>query len=87
MMSRLILLRLRNVSDISYRENQETHFVFSNFIYFFENSAVFLDIMEKYCGAGQTTDDNIIRLMRFSCLISKATNTHSEYVILISFPR
>ena len=25
--------------------------------------------------------------MRFACLITKATNTHSEYVILIAFPR
>ena len=28
--SRLILLRMRNVSDKSCRENQNTHFVFSN---------------------------------------------------------
>jgi len=25
--------------------------------------------------------------MRFACWITKATNTHSEYVILIAFPR
>ena len=30
--SRLILLRMRNVSDKSCRENQNTHFVFSNFL-------------------------------------------------------
>jgi len=33
-----------------------------------------------------TTDDNIIMLMRFACWIPKAANTHSEYVILIDFP-
>jgi len=27
-----------------------------------------------------------IWLMRFACWIPKATNTHSEYVILIAFP-
>jgi hypothetical protein len=43
--------------------------------------------VEKYYRAGQATDDNIIRRMRFACCIPKATNTHSEYVILIAFPR
>jgi hypothetical protein len=36
--SRLILLRMRNVSDKSCTENQNTHFVFSIF-FFFENRA------------------------------------------------
>jgi len=31
--SRSFLLRMRNVSDKSYTENQKTHFVFSNFFY------------------------------------------------------
>ena len=31
--------------------------------------------------------DNIIQRMRFACWITKATDTHSEYVILIAFPR
>ena len=43
--------------------------------------------MEKYGRAGQATDDNIIRRMRFACWITKATDTHSEYVILIAFLR
>ena len=34
---------------------------------------------------GQATDDSIIRRMRFAFWIRKATNTHSEYVILIAF--
>ena len=42
--------------------------------------------MEKYCTAGQATDDNIVRRMRIACWIPKATNTHSQYVILIAFP-
>jgi hypothetical protein len=43
--SRLILLRMRNVSDKSCRENQNTHFVFSKF-FFLENRAVY-EIMWK----------------------------------------
>jgi hypothetical protein len=39
--------------------------------------------VEKYGRARQATDDNIIRRMRFACWITKATDTHSQYVILI----
>jgi hypothetical protein len=42
--------------------------------------------VEKYSRAGQDTDDKIIRRMRIACWIPKATNTHSEYVILIAGP-
>jgi len=41
--------------------------------------------MSKYGRARQATDDNIIRRMRIVCWITKFTNTHSEYVILIAF--
>jgi len=40
------------------------------------------DNVEELCRAGQATDDNIIRRMRVACWIRKATNAHSEYVIL-----
>jgi hypothetical protein len=43
--------------------------------------------VEKYGTARQATDDNIIRRMRFACWMTKATDTHSEYVILIAFAR
>ena len=43
--------------------------------------------MEKYGTARQATDDNITRRMRFACCITKATDTHSEYVILIACPQ
>ena len=43
--------------------------------------------MEKYYRARQTTDDSIIWRMRFACWINKATDTRSEYVIFIAFPR
>jgi hypothetical protein len=43
--------------------------------------------VEKYGTAGQATDGNIIRRMPFACWIIKATDTYSEYVIIIAFPR
>jgi hypothetical protein len=39
-----------------------------------------------YGRPGHATDDNIIWHMRLACWITKATNTHSEYVIRIAFP-
>jgi hypothetical protein len=42
--------------------------------------------VEKYGTARQATDENITRRMRFACWITKARDTHSEYVILIAFP-
>jgi len=41
---------------------------------------------QKYRRVRQDTDDNITRRMRIACWLPKATNTHSQYVILIAFP-
>jgi hypothetical protein len=41
--------------------------------------------VEKYGGAGQATDDNIIQRMRFACWITMATGKHTqnmEYLLL-----
>ena len=46
--------------------------------------------MEKYGGAEEATDDNIIRRMRVACWINKATRSHTntqKYVTLIAFPQ
>jgi hypothetical protein len=43
--------------------------------------------VEECRTAGQATDENILRRMRFPCWINEATDTYSEYVILIAFPR
>jgi len=40
---------------------------------------------KKYGRLGQATYDNIIRRMRVACWITKVTDTHSEYVILLLF--
>ena len=42
--------------------------------------------MEQHGAGRQTTDDNIIGRMRIACRITKAKDTHSEYVIPLSFP-
>jgi hypothetical protein len=39
--------------------------------------------VEKYCRAGQDTDDNMGK--RSACCIPKTTNTHSDYVICFAF--
>jgi len=81
--SRCILLRMRNVSDKSCRENQNTRFVFDNV---FPKIVPLRGNVEKYGRSEQTTDNNVIRRMRFACRITKATDTHLEYVTLIVFP-
>jgi hypothetical protein len=73
---------MRSVSDKSCRENWNTHFVFSNV--FLETCAVY-EIMWKNTverGSPQVT----IWRMHTACWILKATDTHSEYVILTAFP-
>jgi len=50
-----------------------------------ENSAV-CENLEKYGRTRRATDANIVWRMRIACWIPKATDTHSEYVILIAFP-
>jgi hypothetical protein len=63
---------MRNVSDKSCRENQNTHFVFSNC--FFENRAVY-EIMWKNI-VETDRPQMIIWRMRFACCKTMAKNTH-----------
>jgi hypothetical protein len=81
---RWILLRMRNVSDKICTENQNIHFMFNNI---FPKIVLLWDNVEKHGRPRQATDDNIIRRIRFACWITKATDTHSEDVTLIAFPR
>jgi hypothetical protein len=78
--SRAVLRRLRNVSDISCRENQNSDFFF-NKVFSSRNHAVY-EIMWKNIVEPQLT----IWRKHFSGWIPKATITHSEYVIIIAFP-
>ena len=73
----------KTCSHKSYRENQNTNFIFRN-VFFSENHA-FYEIIWKYViepGRPQMT----IRHMRVACWIYKATDTHSGCVIRIAFP-
>jgi hypothetical protein len=85
--SHSVLLRMRTVSDRTL-EKIKTHFMFSNFFFFWKSYRAW-DNLEKYPRAGQATDDNtrIKRRMRIACWIPTATNAHSAYVILIACPR
>ena len=57
--------------------------MFNNF-FFLENCPL-LDNVEKYCIAGQATDNNVNQHVRIVCWIPKATNKHSQHAILIAF--
>ena len=70
--SRSVLFVMRNVSDKSCREN--THILLSVNL-FFRKSCRLWDNAEKYCTAGQATDNNIIRRKRIACRICKETHT------------
>ena len=74
----------KSVSDESYRENQNTHFMYNNF--FFEKSCRLRDNAKKKNIVQPDMIQMAIRRMHFACWISKATNTPSEYVILTAFP-
>jgi hypothetical protein len=78
--SRSFLIRMRNILYKSYRQSQNTHFMFSNF--FFENRAVD-EVMWKNIVEPDTPQMTIWRL-RFACWLQ----THSEYtsIIFTAFP-
>ena len=63
-------------------EEIKTHILCS--IALFRKSCRLWDNVEKYCRAGQATDDNMAHA--HCMLVPKATDTNSEYVILIAFP-
>ena len=52
---------------------------------FLRKSCHLWDNVQKYSRAGQAADDNTIRPMHFACWVTKATDTHPEYVILFAF--
>jgi len=82
--SRKILLWMRNISGKIYRKTSETHVLCS--VTFFRQSCHLWDNVEKYSGASQAT----MTIRRTACWIPKATHTHThthtKYVILIVLP-
>jgi hypothetical protein len=79
-----VLLRMINIADKSCRENQNAHCTFNDFFFFFENRAVYEIMWRNIVDLGRP--QMTIWRMRIACWIPKATNTHSQYVILIAFP-
>ena len=95
--SRWILLWMRNVLDKSCRENENTYFMFNN--RFFRKSCRLWDNVEKYGGDWGATNDVTIWRIRVACWINKATctpaRTHArtqckntkKHIKCIAFPR
>jgi len=69
---------MRNVSDSSCTEDQNTHFVFNGG---FPEIILFIKNVGKHGSTREVTDD----MTHVICRIPKATDAYSEYVILISF--
>jgi hypothetical protein len=72
--SRRILLKRRNGLDKSCRENQNTHFVFSNFFFFFSENPAVCETMWKNMVEPERSQLTV-RRMCVSCWITKATHT------------
>ena len=81
----LLILRMGNVSNKSCRENRNRHFMINKL--FPENRALYDIMWNNYGRDRQVIDDNTIPRMRIACWATKATNTHSEYVIPTVFAR
>jgi hypothetical protein len=68
----------------------QTLFVEKIKIYFMFDNAFLIVPLTRYCAkygtATQAIDYNVIWRMHFACWITKVTDTHSEYVIVIAVP-
>jgi hypothetical protein len=81
--SRSVLLGMRNVSDKSCKENQNTHFMCSNFFFFLKIVPLW-DNVEKYIRTALATDNNMAHV---HCMQdTKSTDTPSQYKMFIAFP-
>jgi len=74
-----ILLRMKNINDKICRENQNTHFTFSEFL---KNCAIYEIIYKNMVEPDRP--QIIVWHMRIACWISKSTDTHS--IMLTAFP-
>jgi len=74
------------MKNVSHRlvEKIKTRVLCSITFFFPENSAVSEIMGNNILEQGRS--QMIIRCMRIACWITKATNTHFEYVMLIAFP-
>jgi hypothetical protein len=70
-LSRTVLVRMRNVSDKRCTENQNTHFSLN---FFSRKSCRLWDNVQKYCRAGQDTDNNMAHV---HCMLYTSGNRHT----------
>jgi hypothetical protein len=68
-----------------YVEKIKTHFTFNKC--FSPKSYRLWDNVEKHSRPRQATDGNILLRVRFSCWVTKTTDTQLDYVILTAFPQ
>jgi len=73
--SRPLFVSMRNVSDKSCRENQNTHFIL-NKLFYFENRAIY-EIMWKDIAQWGRPQMRVWRMF-MSREVPKSTNTHSR---------
>jgi len=74
---------MRNVSEIDLRKIKTHNFVNHPPP---QNHAVFEIIGKNVVELDKATDGNTTRPLRFVCWITKSADSHSEYVIFITFP-
>jgi hypothetical protein len=70
-----LVLRMKNVSDKQRRENHKTHFTFNAFF--------FRALYKILKNTVEPDRPQMTWHMRLACWIHEATNTHSEYVIML----
>jgi len=78
-------MRINSVPDVKCFCNNKNMLRAQSMVWHFVRHSV--DNGEKYGRAREATDNNITRRKDFASWISKTTDTHSEYVSLIVFPR
>jgi len=77
-----IILRIRNISDNSQRQIQNTYFVFHKC---FPKIVTFWGIVENMVQPDGPQMINVTWRMRNECCGTKATDTHSEHITLTVF--
>jgi hypothetical protein len=83
-LSRWIVMSLRKASDKICGESQNIELCS---LIFFWISCPLCYSVKQYGTARQATDDDIIGRMHIACWVTKITDTNSEHVISIAFPR
>jgi len=78
--SRWIILRMTSVSD---KRCREMSWVLCSLKFFFSKIVQSVRKYGNYGTSRQVTDDYKTERMRFACWMTKATDTHSEYIIIV----